>query len=193
MVTSRGISVLVVGERNTAGALRVIAHVEFGGGRHVAAPRDTAAHHDDPADHRDQLGVAAKGTGDIGQRSERHDGHLVGRCPHHIADDFFRRVLVMEFGDNQPRVAQPVVTVEGPSVDGGGVFQGRGHAQAWKTWRVQLVDNRLHVAIGLLCPDVALGGGDGLYLQTRIEQGQAQGDCVVDARIAVNDQLSGYN
>jgi hypothetical protein len=55
-----------------------------------------------------------------------------------------------------------------------------GHADPRPTGRIELLDNRLHVARGLIRWDVAPHGRDRDNFHQRVEQGQAEGHCVVD-------------
>ena len=92
--------------------------------------------------------------------------------------------------DREAGISQAVFAVQtlGRRIDGR-FLRRTGSPQTRQTRRIQLVDNRLHVAAGLLGRQVALHGRDPHQLEPRVEQSHAHRHGIVDAGIAVDDHL----
>ena len=111
--------------------------------------------------HGGQLGIALQGAVDIRQRSQGDERHVLLGCPDLVRKNFFRQVAMLQLGDGKTGVSQAVGAIEFRGMDRQSVVGQRGHAQARPARRVELFDNRLHVARRLVGHHVAAGGGDG--------------------------------
>ena len=69
--------------------------IELSRRRYIARPSDTPADHDQPPERRGKTRVALHRTGDVGERTQGNDRHLVGGSLHFIAEHFFRRMDVV--------------------------------------------------------------------------------------------------
>ncbi len=157
----------------------------------IARTGHGTSHHHHAADKARQLGVAFEGAGDVCQRAEGEDRDRLGSGPDLIADDLFRRMRGAQLGDLKAGVSQAIDAMEMAAVDRQSVVGRRGGADAGQSRRIELLDDRLDVARGQLGRYVAAHGGDGHDLQARIEQGQANGDRVIDAGIAIENHFLG--
>ena len=130
-----------------------------------------------------------KCSGNIRQRSQGNDRNRFGRRPDLVADDFFRGVRRAELGDGQPAVAQAVDAVQMAAVDRQTLLGGRCRADARQSGRIELLNNRLHVPRRQMRRNIAPHGRHRDHFQIRVEQCNAHGKRVIDARIHVEDDF----
>ncbi len=99
---------------------------------------------------------------------------------------------MLPLGDHETRPAQPIAAVEIAPIDCQTDVRVRSSPQPRPAWRVELLDNRLHVPRGLAGRNVSPHRGHGHDVQLRVRQGQTQRHGVVDARVDVEDHLPGH-
>jgi hypothetical protein len=101
-------------------------------------------------------------------------------------------MLAGELRTDESRIAQAVFAEEGPVVDHGQRFRRRSGAHPRITGRIELLNDRLHVAGRLIAGDVAGTSRDGEDLKPRIEEGHAERHGIVNAGVAVDNHLAGH-
>ena len=149
---------------------RIAIDIELGGGGNVARSAGGSPHDDDATYQRGQLGVALKGAGDVGQRAQGNQRDGVGGGADMVADDLFRGVDVLPFGQGQIDAAHAVWSIEPPSFGWQPAIGVGGGADARPARRIERLDNGLHIARGLGGAAVAGDGRDGHHVQMWIEQ-----------------------
>ena len=102
----------------------------------------------------------------------------------------FRGVLMVQFGHLEVGIAQTVLPHDVPRIGRRRAFGLDGGANSRPARRIELLDNGLHVARGLIGRNVARHGRYRNDLQTRVEQRHGQSHGVIDPRIDVQNDFS---
>ena len=136
--------------------------------------------------------LAGQRTGDVRQRAEADDRDVAGRARTSSLISFSAGCWRASLETAKPRPAEAVGAVQVAAIGIGHVLGGGRRAEPRIAGRIEPLDDRLDIERRPLGRHVAGHRGDRHDLQPRIEQGQRQGQRIVDSRIAVDDDFAGH-
>ena len=99
---------------------------------------------------------------------------------------------MLPFGHHETRAAQAVAAIKTAAIDRQAIVRLGCGPQPRPARRIEPLDDRLNVSRGLGRRYIAAHGGYGDDLQLRVRQCQTQGHGIIDARVDVEDYLSGH-
>ncbi len=174
------------GGQNRFGGGGVAMEVELGTVLDVALAPDGAAHDDDPLDLLEEAGVAVVQFGEVGERADADDdqfarepldGSAVGLGVGHGFEGFQRGPV---------RLAQAVLAEDVAGVGEGVAVLIEAYADQGPGVDPQGAEETAYVAGCLEQRDVAAHGDEGLDRELLAQQGQRDGDGVIDAHVGID-------